>query len=307
MLSIKRILCPVDFSEFSRHALEQAVAIARSREASVTVLNVFALAPIAEAVPVGSPIAIEPARLAPEMRAELRDELRSFVSPVESAGVALDIDVMDGDPAVAILKDAGRLSADLIVLGTHGRKGFERWLLGSVAERVLREAPCPVLTVPRRAQDTTAVGFGRILCAVDFSGATAPALGCAAALAEDHMSELLVLTVVEPVTRGGAGLREETSTAAFDARAEFKRVAADRLVASIPPSIREKATVRELVTIGSPASEILHTAQQEDCDLIVLGISKRTPADLLLFGSTAQEVLRQAKCPVLTVASVTVS
>jgi nucleotide-binding universal stress UspA family protein len=113
--------------------------------------------------------------------------------------------------------------------------------------------------------------------------------------------------VVEPATRGGMGLREETSTAAFDARAEFKRLAAERLVASIPPSIREQATVRELVTIGSPAAEILHTTEQEDCDLIVLGVSKRTTTDLLLFGSTAQEVLREARCPVLTVASVTVS
>lgn len=306
MLSITRILCPVDFSEFSRHALEHAVAIARHHHAAVTALNVFALAPVAETVPAGSPITIEPARIPPEKRAELRHELRAFASAVDAAHVTVDLDVMDGDPANAILKEAARRQADLIVLGTHGRKGFARWVLGSVTERVLREAPCPVLAVPRGVRDRTALGFGRILCAIDFSGASGPALEYASALSEDQSAELLALNVVEPSTRGGAGLQEPTSTSAFDAAAEFKRIAADRLIALIPASLRKKVTVRELVTLGSPATEILRVAERDRCDLIVLGVSKRTGADLLLFGSTTQEVLRLAKCPILTVASLTV-
>ena len=100
---------------------------------------------------------------------------RAF-APATAAGVAVDVAIEIGQPATAILDCSVRLSADLIVMGTHGAGGFEHFVLGSVAEKVLRRAACPVLTVPPRAHATSVLPFKRVLCAVDFSDSSLTAL-----------------------------------------------------------------------------------------------------------------------------------
>ena len=99
-----------------------------------------------------------------------------------------------------IVANARKWRADLIVMGTHGRSGFERWVLGSVTEKVLRKAPCPVLTVPPPAGELHPDGsvlFRRIVCPVDFSGASLAALAYAVKLAEESRAEITVLHVLE--------------------------------------------------------------------------------------------------------------
>ena len=165
MIEIKRILCPVDFSEFSQRAVEHAVAIAGWYDATVTLLHVRALVPIAPAVPEMLP----PMTLTPDDREELRAALSRFVP--DGTAVPFERDVVEGHAASEIVAHANAMRSDLVVLGTRGRTGFERLLLGSVTERVLRKAPCPVLSVPGPADGATPVApvFKRILCAVDFS------------------------------------------------------------------------------------------------------------------------------------------
>ena len=141
MPAIRRILCPLDFSRFSRHALEQAVALAREFGAEITALHVFALQPVFEVVPGGARAAIEAVSLSAPRRTALIAELREFTYEVEAGGVVIHVAVDEGDPVDTIVKRADAWSADLIVMGTHGRTGFERLLLGSVAERELRHAP----------------------------------------------------------------------------------------------------------------------------------------------------------------------
>ena len=301
MIAIKHILCPVDFSEYSRHALEQAVALARQHHAGVTALHVFAVAPITEVVPIGAPTALEPVTLPISARGPLESELRKFMSPVEAGGVAIAAKIGEGDPVTAIVEQAEGLQADLIVMGTHGRSGFQRLLLGSVAENVLRKTACPVLTVPPRADEATSLSFERVLCAIDFSPASLHALEYAARFVSGAQSEIYALNVVELMTEGGSALRDELVPDTPDFRVEFKRAAAERLTATIPASVRGCARVRELVAIGKPVSQILHIAEEEACDLIVMGVQARTAADLMLFGSITQHVLREARCPVLTV------
>ncbi|HTM26046.1 MAG TPA: universal stress protein [Vicinamibacterales bacterium] len=301
MIAIKHILCPVDFSEYSRHALEQAVALARHHHATVMALHVFAVAPVAEVVPIGAPTALEPVTLPLSARGALENELRKFVSPVQTEGVTIGLKIGEGDPLTAIVEAAEALEADLIVMGTHGRSGFQRLLLGSVAENLLRKTACPVLTVPPRADETTSLAFGRMLCAIDFSPASLHALEYAAGFASGVQTELYALNVVELMTEGGTALRDELVPGTPDFRAEFRRAAAERLTSAIPASVRACARVRELVTVGKPDRQILHVAEEEACDLIVMGVQARTAADRMLFGSVAQHVLREARCPVLTV------
>jgi nucleotide-binding universal stress UspA family protein len=138
MLNVRSILHPTDFSERSEPAFRLACALARDYGASVVVLHV---------VPPPATRAEEVARLPPDDYHEQlwREFLLRMTSP--EPGVRLGCRLEDGDPGKEIVRVAEELGCDLIVLSTHGRTGLRRLLMGSVAEQVLRTAPCPVLTV----------------------------------------------------------------------------------------------------------------------------------------------------------------
>src|SRR4029079_5134329 len=131
----------------------------------------------------------------------------SLVGPARRAGLQARGKLRDGDPATETVGMARELRADLIVMGTSGRSGFSRWVLGSVAETVLRRAPCPVLTVPPRAgDDADPMFFKRIVCAADFSPASEAAVRYATALAAEADASLLLVHVLD---RPGSGSRPE--------------------------------------------------------------------------------------------------
>ena len=301
MMTIRRILCPVDFSRFSHHALEQAVALAREFCGEVIALHASAVAPVTAFVPIGAPLVPEPARLPHGERQAIVRQLHDFAGDIDAAGVKLQASLIEKEPVAAIVDTALTWPADLIVMGTHGRTGFERLLLGSVAERILRKAPCPVLTVPPRVfGPKQSLTFSRILCAIDFSPASLRALEYAASLAAIGGPDLHVLNVVELFAEGG-GLRDELVLDTPDFRAELIRHAQARLRGAVSDWIRELCPVSESVTMGKAYREILRVAADEQADVIVLGVQGRTAADLFLFGSTTQHVVRQAECPVLTI------
>jgi universal stress protein A len=142
MPAVRRILVPVDFSETARAACDWACSLAAEHGAEVLLLHVFP--PAAAFDPTGA-LLPEP----PGHREKLREKLRRFCPPDPAVRVSHWLD--EGDPAGAILRLAALLGCDLVVMGTHGRTGLSRLLLGSVAEQVLRRAGCPVLTVNRAA------------------------------------------------------------------------------------------------------------------------------------------------------------
>jgi nucleotide-binding universal stress UspA family protein len=114
-------------------------------------------------------------------------------------------------------------------------------------------------------------------------------------------ADLCALHVVELITGDGDGLRDEILDAATDYREGFRQAALERLQSAVPAAIGGDREIRHLVTIGRPHREIVRIAEHEHYDVIVMGVEARTTADLLLFGSTTQHVLRRAPCPVLTV------
>lgn len=142
-VDIERILCPVDLSDCSRDALRYATALALRFGARITVLHVFELfvPPRLLTADPGPMVAPYPSRN------DLTADVARFVEPLEDPRVPVTIVVKEGHVGRTIVETAAQLPADLIVMGTHGRGGVERLVLGSVAENVLRTAPCPVLTL----------------------------------------------------------------------------------------------------------------------------------------------------------------
>jgi len=304
MIEISTILCPIDFSEHSRRALHHAVAIARWYESTVTVLHVYAVAPLAP-FPPGSPI-LESAYLTPEDHTRLTGEIRRFAETARTAGVPVEIVLREGPVAREILDQAAR--ADLLVIGTHGRSGFDRLVLGSVTEKVLRKAACPVLSVPPHATDAVAhapVAFKRILCPVDFSDCSTHALNYAMSLAQEADAGLTVLHVITYEMELTPDMSESLIAYGHLNAADFRKAceenSRERLKAAVPDAVRAYCSVDTVLTPGTPYREILRVAAEQQTDLIVMGVQGRGAADLMFFGSTTQHVVRQATCPVLTI------
>ena len=303
MIQIQRILCPVDFSDCSQRALDHAVALAHWYDAKVTVFHACAPVPISAYATVAS--MMPPSIVGGENQNDVRDALQKFASRGAGTNILIELEVGEGEAAKEILAKADAARSSLIVLGTHGRSGFERLLLGSVTEKVLRKAGCPVLTVPPRlaaASATPAVTFKRIVCAVDFSECSLRALEYAMSIAQEANALLTVLHVVEPVPNVPAD--DESVLAGIKSVREYIVAAEDQgrelLRRAIPDDVRAFCQVETVQTVGTPYREILRVATEQASDLIVLGVHGRGVVDLLFFGSTAQHVVRQAACPVLT-------
>lgn len=309
MWNVSRILCPIDFSEASRHALDQAVIVARFFDARVTVLHVYnqAFLPVPA---YGMLTDVGALTLSPEETERLAHDVERFIAPARARGVDLTTVVEPGLPASHIVAVSKALPADLIVIGTHGTSGFERLVLGSVTEKVLRKATCPVLTVPPRAEGSSVVPFKHIVCAVDFSDASLKALATALALAQEADATLTLVHVLEwPASTTSSAVAapvpELGTGGVFDLeryRAMLESEAAMRLDALLPAGVRQWCTPETRVLHGKPWAEVLAAASARHADLIVLGVRGRNPVDLMLFGSTANQIVRRASCPVLTTA-----
>jgi nucleotide-binding universal stress UspA family protein len=302
MLEIRRILCPCDFSDFSERALTHAVELARWFGATVHVLHTHgatatlpAPAPLAP-VPAGMPATLPPPPT-PENSEAAAEQLRRFVEPAQKTGVNVTATLEWGDPVAATLRHAREEDVDLVVMGTHGRSGFERLVLGSVAEKVLRKAPCPVMTV--RADGPGESRPARVLCAYDFSASSKHALSWALELAAKAHASLQVLSVVEmpmaapppPAVFGTAEQIEEAQ--------ERTRKALDEALGELEGTRRP--AVERTVLRGKPSREIVRVAEEAGSDLVVMGVHGHGVVDRLLFGSTTHHVVREAPCPVLSV------
>jgi nucleotide-binding universal stress UspA family protein len=294
MIGFRRILCPVDFSESSRHALTHAVAMARRYEGRVSLLYVAPLLPSV----VTFPLSVDPVTMDVASRQSLREELHAFAGPLQDQ-VPMDVALLEGDAARQILEHAQHGPADLVVMGTHGRTGFERWVLGSVTEKVLRKAHCPVLTVPRAAPDAVSADFRRILCPVDFSPTSIRGVEQGLSLAEATKASLTLLHVVQWLPE--EELRDHRHFNVPEFRAYLERDAFRQLQALVPAEARDWCEVREAVTFGKPWRQVLRHASDGAADLVVMGVNGRKAVDLALFGSTTHHVVREASCPVLTV------
>jgi nucleotide-binding universal stress UspA family protein len=209
------------------------------------------------------------------------------------------IAVEAGDPVKVIARVVAESHPDLLIMGTHGRGGFERLLLGSVAEKVLRLVGCPVLTVPPPGAAAGPPSFKTILCAIDFGPSAIRALEYAFSLAKEADARLILLHVVESLA-DAAALAEPVGFSIPDFQKSLEHDASERLTALIPADARSWCRPEPLVTSGRAHREILRVAKDTQAELIVMGVQGRGAIDLLLFGSTTHHVIREAGAPVLT-------
>jgi nucleotide-binding universal stress UspA family protein len=292
MIPIRSILVPVDFSKHSAAALARAVEWAKLFGARIHVLHCYALpvrgvTPYEFAVPAAVWDSIRDATL--QRVGQMRDE-------VAAKGVEATADVSPLLPTQAIAEEATRLGADLIVMGTRGNTGLKHVLLGSVAERTLRTAPCPVLTVTD--EDEAALRpMARILVAVDFSEHSNRALETAMELARRLRAELHLVHAFDiPVP-----LVTPYEIAIPDALIEQARDTAARKLEKALQKVRaEGIEGRSHLTEVPAAAAIVRVAEETKADLIVMGTRGHTGLKHLLLGSVAERTVRHAPCSVLT-------
>lgn len=297
-VNIQTILATTDFSDESRSGVRYAVALGEKLNAAVALLHV--IEPPSRLSGVESVVL---AREDSEVTKLAREQLAMLAKREGTGGVAVTSSVRTGNPFHEITIAAREDAADLIVIATHGYTGAKRVLLGSTAERVVRHAPCPVLTVPTsstsgRAGKTPPLKAKKILVPMDFSDLSKDAFPWATFLAVQFRAEVVLLHVVEKFPVDYLMGRELTSHAIVplikQAEADLERAAAD-LAKSI--GIKISSAVRE----GKPHEEICEAAKALAVDLVVLTTHGHTGLKHVWLGSTAERVVRHAHCPVLVV------
>jgi nucleotide-binding universal stress UspA family protein len=284
-LKIKRILSPTDFSLPSTRAFERAVDLAASFGARITALHVVVRCPYSVPADPDLPCIPLPTAAGRVEREAAATALETFVRPFAQTGVRIETMLREGDPTREIPAAAEALAADFVVMGSHGRSGFERFLLGSVTEKAMRRVHCPVLTVGQTPREAiVSPGFRRILCPVDLVGPSSRTTDMALALAEKNGAELTLLNVIE-------NLPDET----------WIEQAKGLLRCAVAETARDRVRIEDQVTVGSAGQEILRVADESRADLIVMGAYSSSPLARLFFGSTSRHVLRHAGCPVVIV------
>ena len=297
MVSINRVLCPIDFSDFSLDALRHAVRLAPWYSARLTVLHVY---------PTPQPVGVEGISASVPVFSHvdpnsLVEEVRRFCAPLlEPSGQNAEVIVRPGDAAREIRAEAERVPFDLLILGTHGRSGFERLFLGSVTEKVLRSTRVPVLTIPPPVREPGSPLYKTILCPIEFSAESSiRALEYALSLAKEADARLILLHVVEdPLGDADARTPGHVSVSEYYERLEQDAVA--RLRAAVPDEARVWSHPEERVVKGRAHREILKVVADEQVDLVVMGVQGKGVVNRLAFGSTTNRVIREAGCPVLT-------
>jgi nucleotide-binding universal stress UspA family protein len=300
MLKVKKMLFPTDFSRCAGQAITHAVHLAKKYGAEMHMLHAVVLH---EDDP-NNPLHHFPemdeiiARLNESIAARMDSEIEANqavvlnIKKVQRRGIS---------PATVILEYAEENDVDLIVMGTQGLRGLTHFLMGSVAEEVVRLARCPVLTVREKKEPKPIEDFQRILTPIDFSEHSKKAISYAKVMAESYGAKLQILHVIE-----------ENIHPAFYASGKSS-------IFELIPNIKEKSeqALRQLfndapgpkvdsefhVVEGRANQEIVKFAEKNGSDLIVIATHGLTGIEHLLLGSVAEKVVRMASCPVFTVKS----
>jgi len=284
-IALKNILLTTDLSPSSTAVLPFALAFARLYEANLFVVHVL---------PPEPHLMLVPDRLPAQDDADLeqaRRQLSQFIPPEVPKDVSCQLLVRRGPLDVVVSEVIQESDIDLVVVGTHGRRGVKKVVLGSGAEKIYRAATCPVLTVGPRVHspEENPCQIRRILFPVDLSAPTVHALPYALSLAEENEAELILLHAAPLVPWQHRASEEERL------RAELMRL--------IPPQAENWCTPEFRVRWEYPPEAIVQAAAEEKADLIVMGVNKARASTLSSHRPwpIASEVVSRASCPVLTV------
>lgn len=282
-----RILFPYDGSDGADRVFEFVLDVAAAQEATVHVLNVADTNVESLTVTQEGLIDVlerEGNRLVDEAAKRGRDR-----------GVDVVEEVVQGDPYSTIVEYANRHEVDVVVMPTHGRRGLDRLLLGSVTERVVRRSDVPVLTV--RPDVEAAYPFEDVLVATDGSDCAAVAVDRAVALALDSGAHLHAISTVE-VAALGVDAYSGLELGVLEERADE---ALDSVTAAATRAGMDEADVTTAAEYGGVHGRIASYVEEHGVDLVVVGTHGRTGFDRYLLGSVAEKLVRTSPVPVLTV------
>jgi nucleotide-binding universal stress UspA family protein len=300
-IRMQHILCPVDFSEPSKHALKYAVTLSRRYGAALTVVHVVeSILPSSEDTTVSW-------QAYPEVEKRLVDFLGEVVATHGPLEERTDMIARRGSAFVEIVRTAREQEVDLIVIATHGYRGLMHALLGSTAEHVAQHAPCPVLTIKhpdhgfimasaaeQGASHVPRIEIENILYPTDFSDFARYALPYAASFAGEFNATLYMLAVEDAMPYGFPGEHEN-----FPDPKEVERLAHEASEGADAP--HRDLKIRRFEVRGIPSHQIAIFARNYHIDLIVMSTHGKTGLKHALMGSTTERVMRLAPCPVLSI------
>jgi nucleotide-binding universal stress UspA family protein len=286
MHGFRKILCPVDFSDYSIWALRYASALAKDGNAQLFVCHLIPDLTQAISYLEGNYLGTVNEALATRATARTDEFIKSICPPDQP----IIKKIGNGNPSEEILKLARESEADLIVMGTHGHTGYERFFLGSVTNRVLHKSTVPVLTICKPShhfiQDDPAepVKIRRILCALDFDSNNKRIVELALGIAREYKSTIHFLHAITKEA-------EDRDTLERNAHRSFRSL--------VNPEMEKESDIRFLIMPGEPGNMILKALELENIDLLVMGHHSRKPIEELFLGSVAKRIVTDAYCPVL--------
>jgi nucleotide-binding universal stress UspA family protein len=294
----KRILVPLDGSEMSKRALPMALAIAQQNQGKIVLLRV----PVLTKMPL--PEGVEGLRLFDDTMSLRHDQCRGYLRYIEQTyvdeNVPFEVHVAEGDAASVIVDTAVAEEVDLIVMSTHGRTGFRRWVLGSVTEKVLRHATCPVLAVQDDDLPET------IMITLDGSHLAERSLEPGLALAESLGAQVILVRVQEPIealteeertqkwAKEVPWLHDLTGSMHKDTLSYLQQIAAHY-------NQEHETHMKVAVTHNYAADGIIDFAERYDVDLIVMTTHGDSGNGRWTYGSVTEKVVWSAPCAMLVI------
>lgn len=283
MIRIRKILCPVDFHPPSEAAISYAIWLAQHNEAKLHIVHVI------------PPVMTVPGRDTGEIVKSAHDESRMrlarMVNTAKGSGIAASAEVRFGEIDREILKAVDEQKANLVVAATHGRRGFQHWLMGSVCERLVRMVPVPILTVGDVRKAAGQPNIKRMLIAVDFSEGSADVVSHALSIAQECLANVMLLHVADFTTGDVAQGYQQSVMQGM--RREMEKLVSD--------DARRWCDIATRVEFGIPYRVILRVAEQGNTDMIVLGTHGKSMLERTLLGSNAERIIRGARVPVLAI------
>jgi nucleotide-binding universal stress UspA family protein len=289
-MTFERIVVPTDFSEHADWAIAHAIRLAQASGSRLELVHSYQ-------VP-GPYDMVLPDDLAEAVKQAARNRLQARLDSVSAEGVEVAMHLVADSPAQAIAHLATDLGADCIVMGTRGLAGLKHVLLGSNAERTVRLAPCPVLTVGGPVRETARGYLSRILVPMDFSSTSLYGLEVARRLLAENEDGRITLLHVYEVPVAMASYMDDTIEPGFGGLStrllkELEALAEPLRATGLECSVR--------LLEGRSAPVILDVASEEEVDWIVMGTRGRTGLPHAMLGSVADRVIRAAPCPTLSV------
>jgi nucleotide-binding universal stress UspA family protein len=302
-MTLDNVLIPTDFSACADHALSHALQVADRFGARLHILHVVnELDPDWYGITDAQERAV---KLRDQIKEEARDRLEKLVPGKKEYDIETTVSLqLSFDVADSIREYVDQREIDLVVMGTHGRKGLDRLLLGNVANKLVRHAPCPVMTVREEVpwmEGDEELTYDDILAPIDFSDHSQEALRVSKLFADRYQARLHLMFVAEQRTvptfsdtgLPGIGVVEMDPDIVKNAEEALKQ-----LNENIEgPEVKSAYHVRE----GNVSRNVIDFAETHGVSLIVMATRGLTGVDRFLLGSNTERIVRVAPCPVLTI------